>query len=89
MGGDRQKLAHAMRSPDQFVCDIVYEDRWGERTKRAISPIRFVGTKMVLALCVGREEPRIFDINNMHEVTLRSANSVLMPEPVTKHTETV
>lgn len=74
-------LNRAMRNPDKLVVKIEYRDRWGETSIRTISPIRFVGNSL-LALCLGQESPRRFDIPGIKSVEIVSADDVLMPEPI-------
>lgn len=76
-------MEHAACSPDINVVCIEYEDRLGRNTVRVISPYNvFYG--QVMALCLGREEVRCFDITRILSAELVSANDVLMPEPITE-----
>ncbi|QDV84962.1 WYL domain-containing protein [Planctomycetes bacterium TBK1r] len=75
----RQKLSLAMQDPDRWACRIIYQDRDGKRTKRLISPIRWIAKKQnLLALCINREEPRHFTITGIQSVELVDASDVLM-----------
>ena len=72
-------LRRAMANPDDFVIEMEYADSKGNVTQRTISPIRFVGSDRVLALCLCREEPRQFYLNRCNQIRLKRANEVLMP----------
>ncbi len=72
-------LRRAMANPDELVVEMEYSDSKGAVTRRTISPIRFVGSERVLALCLCREEPRQFYLNRCSGLRLLSADSVLMP----------
>ncbi|MCS7466730.1 hypothetical protein NZK35_08750 [Stieleria sp. ICT_E10.1] len=75
----RQKLSLAMRDPDRWICQIIYQDRTGKQTTRLISPIRWTAKKQnLLALCISREEPRQFTIAGIGSVELVKASDVLM-----------
>jgi predicted DNA-binding transcriptional regulator YafY len=76
-------IAQAMRDPDNQVIDMVYVDSKGNRTERIVSPIRWEGGgSMFMALCLGREEPRLFKTMNCSGVLLKPAHEVQMPEPI-------
>lgn len=78
-------INRAMRDPDRYTVEIVYRDKWGDSTKRTVSPIRWVdGETAFLALCLGREEPRRFEFKRVVEATLIDATTVLMPVEVEK-----
>lgn len=72
-------LRRAMGNPDELVVEMQYADSQGRITQRTISPIRFVGSDRVLALCLCREEPRQFYLNRCSAVRLLRAEDVLMP----------
>lgn len=72
----------AMADPDRFVLQIDYADHRGNRTRRAVSPIRFVGGDRFLGLCLCREEPRQFYLSRCEAFRLVSASSVQMPVPI-------
>lgn len=77
----RQKLARSMRDPDHWVCRIVYQDRGGNFTARVISPVRFTSNdQSVLALCLGREENRYFQVSGIKSIALVNAATVLIGE---------
>jgi predicted DNA-binding transcriptional regulator YafY len=77
-----QMLAKAMRLEDRWVVRLTYRDAHGVRTRRFISPIRFLPAEQVLVLCLGREEPRTLDIAGMSSPELVPADQVLMPMPI-------
>lgn len=80
-----QKMAtfsKAMQAPDDFVVSMKYRAKSGEVTERVVSPIRFKTDKLLLALCLGREEPRTFDIDSCTDLVLMPANDVMMPVPI-------
>lgn len=73
-------INRAMSEPDRFAVEISYKDKWGDVTKRTVSPIRWVDCgDAFLALCLGREEPRRFELRRVIECRLIEANDVLMP----------
>jgi predicted DNA-binding transcriptional regulator YafY len=69
----------AMRSPDDLVISMEYVDSEGVKSRRIVSPIRFMGPRRFLALCLCREEPRQFVLQRCHDVTLMPAAEVMMP----------
>lgn len=79
-----RKLRQAMTHHDRWVVRCEYTDQAGNTTIRIISPIRLAGPgpDRVVALCLGREEPRQFVLSRMSTVELVLASSVQMPEPV-------
>ena len=80
VGDYEQTLAWAMKHPDRWVCEIVYRDQDGKRTRRVISPIRYTpGRTHIVALCLARESPRQFVIAKISDCRLINANQVLMP----------
>lgn len=80
----RQTIHKAMSNPDEYALRLDYIAESGQVTNRTISPVRFEGRcdLRVLALCLGREQPRSFDIRRMSNLTLVSAADLLMPEPI-------
>ncbi len=68
-----------MAAPDDLVVEMQYADSKGNVTHRTVSPIRFVGSDRVLALCLCREEPRQFYLDRCENVRLLRAAEVLMP----------
>lgn len=75
-------IAKAMRDPDHWVLGVDYVDNAGNRTQRKISPIRFAFERSLVALCLGRGEPRTFKLERLSNVHMVSADDVLMPEPI-------
>lgn len=69
----------AMLAPDDFVLEINYTDQREIVTKRTISPIKYLSDKSILALCLGRETPRRFDLSRISGMKLIDARTVLMP----------
>lgn len=72
-------LNKAMNAQDDWVIRMVYKDKAGNRTRRVVSPIRFIDSDNIMALCLGREEPRRFELGRCSELELVDANEVLMP----------
>lgn len=72
-------LNKAMNAESDWVIRMVYKDKAGKRTRRVVSPIRFIDPENMLALCLGREEPRRFELERCSELELVNANEVLMP----------
>lgn len=75
----RQQLRRAMNA-DRYVARIEYVATSGERTNRVISPVRMTGKNTVLALCLGRGEPRQFSINRIMSIELQKSSDVLASE---------
>lgn len=69
----------AMVAPDDFVLRMVYRDRSGTVTERMVSPIRFLDSRSMLALCLCRENPRRFELERCSSIEVVDANDVLMP----------
>ncbi len=72
-------IAQAMQDPDNLVIELQYTDRKKQKTQRIVSPIRFLSPDRFMALCLCREEPRIFTIGHCHNVSLKPAWDYLMP----------
>lgn len=72
-------IRKAMMQYDDFVVEMKYRDRKGNSTTRVVSPIRFVGKDRFLALCLCREEPRMFCMDFCEEVRLQPAWNYVMP----------
>ena len=72
-------ISRAMQDPDNLVIEIQYKDRKNQETRRVVSPIRFVSSDRFMALCLCREEPRVFTISECREVSLKPAWDYLMP----------
>ncbi len=75
----KEKLIQSMSEPDEFVISMVYEAKDGSRTKRTVSPIKMFNSHSFVALCLCRQEPRIFQISGCSEVELVGSSDVLMP----------
>jgi len=68
-----------MHDSDRYVVEMDYSDAKGNRTRRVVSPIRFLGRDRFLGLCLCREEPRQFYLSRCERIRLRPAETVLMP----------
>ncbi len=71
-----------MGDPDGVVLVFDYVDKQGNRSSRVVSPIRFATPQRFLALCLSREEPRMFQLERMANVRLANAHEYLMPVPL-------
>ena len=78
----KQAIRTAMIDSDTFVVEMVYSDAEGNRTRRVVSPIRFVGSDRFLGLCLCREQPRQFYMSRCEDVRLIPAAEVIMPMPM-------
>ncbi|MEM1228356.1 MAG: hypothetical protein AAGJ40_21915 [Planctomycetota bacterium] len=76
---ERRILQAAMADPDAFVLELAYEDSTGQRTKRVVSPIRFVTRDRFLGLCLCRQQPRQFRLTGCSEFRLIPSAQVVMP----------
>jgi predicted DNA-binding transcriptional regulator YafY len=76
---DLEKINKAMVAPDDFVIRMTYKDSSGVKSRRVVSPIRFINNDMLLALCLCRETPRAFKLSCCDEIELVAATEVLMP----------
>jgi len=76
-------LRRAMLDSDHWVIELDYIDAQGQVSHRVISPIRFVGSDRVLALCLCREAPRQFQLSRCESVRLVPSAEVLMPIAMT------
>jgi predicted DNA-binding transcriptional regulator YafY len=72
-----------MRDADHWVLRVDYTDDQQITRRRYVSPIRWAGEYAMVALCLGREEPRRFRISGIQSATLIPAAVVLMPSPMT------
>lgn len=72
-------LRRAMQDSDNYVIEMEYCDASGNRTRRVVSPIRFVGNYRFLGLCLCREAPRQFQLSKCENVRLIASADVLMP----------
>lgn len=75
----KQLLSAAMQRQDDVVLSLVYVDSKGQRTKRIVSPIRFLSGDRFLGLCLCRCEPRQFHIDRCSHVELKRAADYVMP----------
>ena len=71
-----------MSHPDTYVIEMEYDDARGNRTRRVVSPIRFMGSYRFLGLCLCREQPRQFQLARCRNVRLIPAHEVSMPMPM-------
>ena len=79
-------LRRAMQDSDNYVIEMDYCDASGNRTRRVVSPIRFVGNYRFLGLCLCREAPRQFQLSRCENVRLIPAADVLMLLPIETET---
>ncbi len=77
-----QVLRKAMQRSDDYVIEMDYSDSQGNRTHRVVSPIRFMGSRRFLGLCLCREQPRQFQLSRCKNMRLLPADQVLMPMPI-------
>lgn len=84
-GPMERALGRAMQDPDGWAVKLRYEDKTGRVTDRLVSPIRFVGDRAFLALCLCREEPRRFELARCKAFRLVRAEEVLMPAEIVEH----
>ncbi len=75
----RQTIQKSMQQYDDYVIEFEYKDSKGQRTRRIVSPIRFIGGNRFLALCLSREEPRQFNMERCGNVQLKPAWDYVMP----------
>lgn len=75
----RRAVAIAMDAHDEFVLNLTYRDQKGNLTRRVVSPTQLVGDNAFRALCLCREEPRMFYFDQCEDASLLHANDVLMP----------
>ena len=78
----RQLIRRAMGDPDRTVIVFEYQDKKGNRTRRVVSPIRFSKANSFLALCLCREEPRMFQLDRCSNVKIQPAHEFAMPVPI-------
>lgn len=72
-------ISSAMKCPDDLVVCLEYMDAKGNKTRRVVSPIRYVGGTAFLGLCLSRCEPRRFQLDRCSNITLARANDYVMP----------
>ena len=75
---EKRDLLFAMRDPDTWVVRLQYKDSKGVVTIRVVSPVR-IEDDAVLALCLAREECRLFKLEQVSQVELVRSSDVLMP----------
>lgn len=75
-------LRKAMQYSDNYVIEMDYSDAKGNQTHRVVSPIRFMGSRRFLGLCLCREQPRQFQLSRCKNLRLVPADQVLMPVPM-------
>ena len=79
----RHIIKYAMDNPDNVVVKMTYTDRNGAVTKRVVSPIAFTKSdRRFRALCLCREEPRVFRLDRCTDVCLAQASDYVMPVPI-------
>lgn len=78
----KNELQKAMQATDDLVVQLDYKDSKGEKTRRVVSPIRFLPNGRFLGLCLCRCAPRQFHLDRCENVQLRKANDYVMPVPM-------
>ncbi len=74
-----QLLRIAMQHQDDLVISLVYVDSKGHKTKRIVSPIRFLSSDRFLGLCLCRCEPRQFHLSRCSELEIKRSSDYVMP----------
>ncbi|MEM7557972.1 MAG: hypothetical protein AAF394_02495 [Planctomycetota bacterium] len=77
----RASLGVAMREPDSFVLQIVYQDGEGKKTLRYISPTKEVSGGRIQAMCMIDGQLKYFIQNRIRRWQLIDANQVSVGEP--------
>ena len=72
-------IERVMQQTDDLVLVLDYEGKDGSRTRRVVSPIRFVAENRFLALCLSREEPRQFHLDRCSNVRVGLSGNYVMP----------
>ena len=73
-------LTKAMAAPETFAIRMVYVDGKGNKTRRVVSPTQLdQGTGKFVALCLCRQEPRSFKLDNVEGMELIPASEVFAP----------
>ncbi|MEL7496527.1 MAG: hypothetical protein AAFN77_02890 [Planctomycetota bacterium] len=72
-------LSRSMTCHDELVVEFSYRDVKGQKTRRVVSPIRFLGGDRFLGLCLSREEPRQFYLDRCDQMELKQACDYVMP----------
>jgi predicted DNA-binding transcriptional regulator YafY len=75
----RQLLDVTMQQSDELVLSLEYVDSRGEKTRRIVSPIRYLSKDRFLGLCLCRCEPRQFHLDRCSNVQIKQAAEYLMP----------
>lgn len=78
----RKDLRRAMRDPELWAIEMAYTDAAGNRTRRVVSPIRWVSGYKFLALCLCREQPQTFCFPRCEDVERKPEADYLMPVPI-------
>jgi len=76
-------ITTAMKCPDDLVVCLEYIDSKGVKTRRVVSPIRFVSGTSFLGLCLSRCEPRRFQLDRCSNLRLARAADFVMPVEIT------
>jgi predicted DNA-binding transcriptional regulator YafY len=74
-----QLITRVMQQSDELVLVIEYSGKNGQVTRRVVSPIRWSGKGMFLALCLSREEPRHFHVERCRSIRVDLAERYVMP----------
>ncbi len=72
-------LSIAMANPDRWSLKIRYEAKDGCIHDRFVSPIRLESASRFLALCLCREEPRLFYLDRCLQWRLVKSCDLVMP----------
>jgi predicted DNA-binding transcriptional regulator YafY len=72
-------IARVMSQSDDLVLVLEYTSKQGTLTRRVVSPIRFEGESRFLALCLSRQEPRQFVIDQCQSIRVDLAMRYVMP----------
>jgi predicted DNA-binding transcriptional regulator YafY len=75
-------IRQAMQDHDEWVVEFDYVDSKSVRTRRVVSPIRFLASDRFLGLCLSREQPRQFYLDRCDNLRLKRAHEYLMPVPM-------
>lgn len=74
-----QLIARAIQQSDDLVVVFDYLDAKGNRSRRVVSPYRFLGDSHFMGLCLSREEPRQFQISRCQNLKIDLAANYVMP----------
>ena len=75
----KRLIYRAMCQQDDLVLVFDYVDSKGLKSRRIVSPVRFLGSDRFLGLCLSREEPRQFQLSRCSQVRIDQANNYVMP----------